>query len=94
MELTEYLKHIVMERLKFYKNRYMGSVKWGISSSNYMRNGRKTGATPDGRFSGEALNVHISGNCVGYTELFQFASRLDYAGHYSNGNVILFHLIL
>lgn len=92
IELTEYLKDIVKHRLETYKNRYDGGVKWGISSSNYMRNGRKTNATPDGRLSGEALNVHISGKSVPYTELFQFASKLNYKGCYSNGNVVDYYI--
>lgn len=88
VELTELLKSAVYEKLGNYMNKYGGSVKWGISSSNYMRNGRRTLATPDGRKAGEALNVHISGKGVAYTELFHFASHLNYDGKYSNGNVI------
>ena len=40
VELTELLKSAVYEKLGNYTNKYGGSVKWGISSSNYMRNGR------------------------------------------------------
>ena len=88
IETTEFLKNIVAIKLKDYTNKYGGGVKWGISSSNYMRNGRETKATMDGRKTGQNLNVHISGNIVPYTELFRFASRINYNGQFSNGNVV------
>ena len=44
-----------------------------------------------GRLSGSALTTHISGKGgVGYTELVNFASQMDYSGHRANGNVVDF----
>ena len=64
-------------------------MKFGLSTSNYMEEGRITGATLDGRCRGEALGVHITNpKGIPYTELVNFASYLNYSGNRSNGNVL------
>lgn len=89
--LINRIKDYVKQYLGTFQNDFGGKIKWGMSSSNYMKNGRITDATLDGRRSGEALNVHISSaSDLPYTELLNFASKLDYEGHFSNGNVVDF----
>ena len=64
-------------------------MKFGLSTSNYMEEGRITSATLDGRCKGEALGVHITNpRGIPYTELVNFASKLNYNGNRSNGNVL------
>lgn len=48
-------------------------------------------ASFDGRKKGEPFSVHISsGEGIAYTELMNFASKLDYSGKRFNGNVVDF----
>ena len=48
-------------------------------------------ASFDGRKSKEPFSVHISSEeGIAYTELFNFASKLDYSGRRFNGNVVDF----
>lgn len=89
--LTNSIIQFVYDNLSSYRNRFGGKLKWGLSSSNYLENGKKTKATLDGRHSGEPLGVHIScEDNLPYTELVLFASKLDYSGNKSNGNVVDF----
>lgn len=84
-EITEYTAGL----LRDYRNPFGGRAKFGLSSPNYVEDGRYTPATLDGRKSGEPLGVHISNpKGVPYTELVMFASGLDYSGVKSNGNVL------
>lgn len=91
IDIVKIITKQVYDALKGYKNKFGGKVKWGLSSSNYLENGKITGTTLDGRLSGSALTTHISGKGgVGYTELVNFASQMDYSGHRANGNVVDF----
>lgn len=93
-EVIDFVKLVteqVYNELKGYRNKFGGKVKWGLSSSNYLENGKLTAATLDGRLSGSALTTHISGKgSAGYTQLVNFASQMDYAGYKANGNVVDF----
>ncbi len=72
-------------------NRFGGGYKIGLSSPNYLMDGKYTTATFDGRKSHKPLNTHIScDKNIAYTELISFASQLDYSGYGINGNVIDF----
>lgn len=74
-----------------FRNRFGGSVKWGLSSWSYAEEGKRTKATLDGRIAGEPLGVHISNSkSEPFTELVLFASKLNYSGNHSNGNVLDF----
>lgn len=85
------IKEHVFNKCGFYRNKFGGRLKWGVSSSNYMINGKNTAATLDGRRAGEPLNVHISGSGpLPYTELINFASGIEYSNHGFNGNVVDF----
>lgn len=92
IELTNEITRFVDEVLDTQKNRLGGKIKFGFSAPTYII---KAGASPasfDGRKNGEAFGVHISSDkpSVAYTELIQFASKLDYDNHRFNGNVIDF----
>lgn len=79
------------KRCHRYRNKFGGKLKWGLSASNYVESGESTGATFDARENGKPLAVHISAPVgVGYTELINFASKLNYEGQRSNGNVVDF----
>ena len=74
--------------LKKYKNYMGGSIKFGLSSPSYIIDSKNFPATLDGRKNGEPFTVHISSSKVGYTELFNFASKLEYGKLGFNGNVL------
>ena len=68
-----------------------GKFKFGLSSPSYIDAGEISEATPDGRKNAEPFSTHIScADGIAYTELLQFASRLDYSGAKFNGNVVDF----
>lgn len=71
-----------------YKNQYGGTVKFGLSSPGYNILCKNTNADISGRKYGMPYNTHISCLDASYTELVNFASRLNYGGQCFNGNVI------
>lgn len=76
-----------------YRNMFGGKIKWGLSAPNYVEYGLNVGTSFDGRKKGMPLAVHISNSAgVAYTELISFASKLDYYGQKSNGNVVDFFI--
>lgn len=77
--------------LDAYENPLGGGVKFGLSSPHYIMNSVDYPASFDGRRKGEPFSVHISsGEGIAYTELMNFASKLDYSGKRFNGNVVDF----
>lgn len=91
IELTRRIVEFTSDECRGYRNFLGGKVKFGLSTSNYMEEGKLTGATLDGRCGGEALGVHITNpKGVSFTELVGFATHLDYSGNRSNGNVLDF----
>lgn len=78
------------KHLKNYKNYMGGCIKFGLSSPSYIIDSKNFPATLDGRKNGEPFTVHISSSKVGYTELFNFASKLEYGKLGFNGNVLDF----
>lgn len=91
LEMANRIKMHIYTKFGSYQNKLGGKLKWGVSSSNYMINGRTTAATMDGRRSKQPLSVHISASgYVPYTELINFASSMDYCHHAFNGNVVDF----
>lgn len=73
------------------KNPLGGKYKFGLSAPSYIEESKDFPATFDGRKTGEPFGVHISSDSSNaYTELFNFASRLDYNENRFNGNVIDF----
>ena len=73
------------------KNPLGGKYKFGLSAPSYIEESKDFPATFDGRRIGEPFGVHISSDLNNaYTELFNFASKLDYNENRFNGNVIDF----
>lgn len=66
-----------------------GKYKFGLSSPAYLSEGESTRASFDGRLAGEPLGVNISPvkftSNMSYTEIFNFASELDYSKAYNGG---------
>lgn len=90
-ELITKITSVVEDCCKSYKNYIGGKVKFGFSSPVYMDEGEKTGPTLDGRKAFKPLSVHISAKLgEPYTELINFAGKLDYNGIRCNGNVLDF----
>ena len=69
-----------------------GRLKIGFSAPTYIIESKDEEASFDGRKNGEPFIVHISSDIpsLAYTELINFASKLDYTGNRFNGNVIDF----
>ncbi len=73
------------------RNSLNGKFKFGVSSPNYISDSKNFPASFDGRKIGEPFSVHISTDkSNGYTELVNFASRIDYNFNRFNGNVVDF----
>jgi len=84
IKLTNRIISMLHEKLR-------GKYKFGLSSPSYLTEGKSTGASFDGRSAGEPLGVNISpvkftAN-MSYTEIFNFASELDYSKAYNGGVV-------
>ena len=74
-----------------YTNPLGGRLKFGLSSPHYIMNSTQFPASFDGRKAKEPFSVHISSSDgLAYTELFNFASKLEYNGSRFNGNVVDF----
>ena len=86
-DITEYVSKKMIDLI----NPLGGKYKFGLSAPSYIDASRNYPSSFDGRKYGEPFNVHISSdNVCSYTELFNFASKLDYSVNRFNGNVIDF----
>ena len=91
ISLVNKITEAVYMRGSRFRNQFGGKLKWGLSSSGYAEQGKNTEATLDGRAAKQPLGVHISNNkSEPFTELVLFASKLNYSGNRSNGNVLDF----
>ncbi len=73
------------------KNPLGGKYKFGLSAPSYIMESKDFPATFDGRKNSEPFGVHISSDSSnGYTELINFAAKLDYNDNRFNGNVVDF----
>lgn len=89
--LSNEIFNFTSECTKNYKNLFNGGLKIGLSSPAYIDEGSISSASLDGRKQGEPFSVHISADMSdAYTELMQFASKLDYNENRFNGNVVDF----
>lgn len=89
-ETTNWVTSLLNEVADGYLNQFGGGVKFGLSSPAYIMLGKHAPADLSGRRDGKPYTVHISNLSSAYTELVNFASKLDYSGHRFNGNVIDF----
>ena len=86
-EIIEYTTKI----MKQYTNPLGGKYKFGLSAPSYIDESKNFPASFDGRKYGEPFGVHISSDISNaYTELIQFASKLNYNENRFNGNVVDF----
>ena len=92
IELANKITEAMADVAKNYKNKFGGTVKFGLSSPSYNKRGMNANGDLSGRKAREAFNTHISCSDVTYTELVGFASKLDYTEQRYNGNVIDFFI--
>lgn len=78
--------------VKKYSNPLGGRVKFGLSSPFYIRDAKGVSADFAGRKKGAPYATHISSLDATYTEVVNFAGKLDYSGHAFNGNVVDFFI--
>lgn len=91
INLTNEIIKFTTQILNNYKNPLGGKYKFGLSAPSYIDEAKNFPASFDGRKNGEPFGVHISSDIYnGYTELIQFASKLDYRDNRFNGNVVDF----
>ena len=89
IELVNRITSFVTEEIKDYRFYLGGKLKIGLSGSAYMDAARRFGASFDGRRHGEPFITHISNeDNNSFTEVIQFASRLNYGNGNFNGNVV------
>lgn len=93
ISLTNEIIYHVSDFFKNRKNKLGGKYKYGLSAPSYITDSVGFPASFDGRKNGEPFSVHISNDkSNGYTELINFASKLDYTDNRFNGNVIDFYV--
>ena len=91
IDLTNKIASLIQKNIEGYRNKFGGKMKVGYSSPSYISGAVDFKASLDGRKDNEPFNVHISSKSTSsYTELIQFASKLDYSGNKFNGNVVDF----
>lgn len=90
INLVNQITDIVNQAVSQYENYLEGKLKFGLSSPAYIMRSKKSKADYSGRKDGDPYAVHISSLDSTYTELVNFAGKLDYSGHRINGNVVDF----
>ena len=92
IDITNNIINIVGDYLNDKRNIFNGKYKFGLSAPSYISASYNVLASLCGRRNYEPFDVHISINKYsnGYTELFSFASSLNYSNNSFNGNVIDF----
>ena len=93
IDLTNKIMIMTSKYLLNYKNKLGGNYKFGLSSPNYISSSLNSLASFDGRKANAPYSVHISSEePLAYTELTQFAGKLDYSKNKYNGNVVDFFI--
>lgn len=91
IDLTKKIMDMTSQIAKKYKNNFGGGLKFGISAPSYIIASKDFPASLDGRKYGSPFGVHISSQkSMPYTELIEFAGKLDYSSNKINGNVVDF----
>ena len=89
VDLTNRLLRFVSQETYGYRTLKGQRIKFGMSSPSYIFESKGMPASFDGRRYGDPFIVHISNeNMESYTELINFASKLDYGDNRFNGNVV------
>lgn len=89
--LTQRIMDHVSSELSDYEEITGEKIKVGLSGAAYMDSARGFGASFDGRHRSDPFTVHISNeDNESFTEIVNYASRLDYKNNQFNGNVIDF----
>jgi len=83
---------LIVEYLKRY-NKLLPEIKFGLSSPAYVMRAKSLPATYDGRNNGDPLIPHISKAGAAFTEIVNFAAKLDYSDNRHNGNVVDFFIV-
>lgn len=92
VSLTNRIIRYSNDAVKDYVNPIGGKLKFGLSSPFYIRDAKGAAADFAGRKKGMPYATHISSMDATYTEVVNFASKLDYSGHAFNGNVVDFFI--
>ena len=91
ISLANEILRFVTKHTKDFRTPIDGKLKVGVSSPSYISDGERGKASFDGRREGEPYLVHISNeNADSYTEILNFAAKLDYNENRFNGNVVDF----
>ena len=91
IDLVNRVMRVASEFFVNKKNHYGGDYNIGFSSPSYIDKAKDSEASLDGRKKGEPFSVHISSSAsLAYTELLNFAGKLNYKENRFNGNVVDF----
>ena len=90
IDMVNRITESMVEVSSKYRNQFGGTVKFGLSSPGYNILSKKTNADLSGRKKGMPYNTHISCLDAAYTEIVNFAAKLEYTEQRYNGNVIDF----
>ena len=91
IDITNDIIRYTTKIMNQYINPLGGKYKFGLSAPTYIEASKNFSASFDGRKQSEPFGVHISSDSSNsYTELIQFASKLDYGENRFNGNVVDF----
>lgn len=90
IEIVNRITSNMAQIAKNFKNKFGGTVKFGLSSPGYNILSKKTAADVSGRKKGMPYSTHISAIDAPYTEVVNFASMLEYDNQRFNGNVVDF----
>ncbi len=93
VDLVNHIMDVSNQEIQKYQNPLGGRVKFGLSSPNYIRDAKKMPADITGRTKGMPYGTHISSVDAPYTEVIQFAGRLQYGQYGFNGNVVDFFVV-
>lgn len=88
INLVNRITDSLTESAQQYRNPLGGTVKFGLSSPDYNFWSKNTRGDLSGRKSGMPYNTHISSRDAAYTEVVNFAGKLEYGRQRYNGNVV------
>lgn len=87
IDLVNRITGSLTDIVKAFRNKFGGTLKFGLSSPGYNSSCKKMPGDFSGRKFGEPYNTHISCLGAGYTEVINFCGQLEYSEQRFNGNV-------